>query len=492
MVERMTFTAGKNISGNIADIVCIILFVALLVSGIVFGAPLAATLACGLILLAGHAVFLRGLAPVRVARACGRGLKAASLIIVLFVLIGALTAVWRASGTIAQIVTVASYAASPATIAALTFVACLVTTVFVGSSFAVSSTVGVTCVMAGTVMGNDIALLGGAMLSGCFLGERMSPVSGSIALTAQISWVSKESLLTKTFPLSVAVSVLCVALYAGMGFSAFGFVSMDPSAFAWLQEGFNFGWFCFLPAVAMAVCAAARLDARIVLLASLLTAGVVAVLFQGMGVDQLIVSACFGFQPDNEVLRQAFSGGGVVSMVNAMLVVSISSCYAGILGETKMLSFAERGLAVLARKTTPHFSCFLASAVASAIGCNQTLAIMLAHQLCQGIDCGKEELARSIADTALVIAPAVPWSIAGMVPLAAVGADAASIPLSFALFLVPAGGLVLSIVSKKGRSLRDRRSLPSRFCDGVCVSPFVKKLLTNERRRVLKFRSTIE
>lgn len=440
---------GENKRRGIVDLACMILFSTLLIAGIALQAPLAATLACGLLLLVCHAVLLRKIALAQVARACGRGLKTASLVIVLFVLIGALTAVWRASGTIAQIVALASQVASPATIAALTLVACLVTTVLVGSSFAVSSTVGVTCVMAGTIMGNDIALLGGAVLSGCFLGERLSPVSGSVVLTSQITGVRKERLLAKTIPLSVAVFVTCVTLYASMGFVRFGFGSMDPSAFAWLQEGFFLGLPCLLPAAVMAACAAARLDARIVLLASLLSAGVVAVVFQGVGIEELLFSACFGFQPDNETVRQTFGGGGIASMVSAMLVVSISSCYAGILGETGMLSFAEEGLHALARKTSPHLSCLLASIATSSIGCNQTFAIMLAHHLCKGIDCSNEELAKGIADTALVIAPAVPWSIAGMVPLVAVGADATSIPFSFALFLVPVGGLLSSLAAKR-------------------------------------------
>lgn len=458
MVERMKTSASKTTNGNAADIVCMILFAAVLVAGVLIQAPLTATLACGLVLLAGHAVLVRRIGPAKVARACAKGVKTAGFVIGLFVLIGALTGVWRASGTIAQIVVLASFAASPATIAALTFVACMITTVLVGSSFATSSTVGVTCVMAGTIMGNDIAFLGGAMLSGCFLGERLSPVAGSVVLTSQLSGISKESLLAKTFPLSAAAFVACIALYAGAGFLEFGFAGMDPSAFAWLQDGFRLGWFCLVPAAVMAVCAIARLDARIVLAASLLSAGVVAVAFQGVSVQELIACACFGFQPQDAVLAQVFSGGGVVSMVNAMLVVAISSCYAGIIGETKMLSFAETGLRSLARKATPSLSCLLASVATSSIGCNQTLAIMLSHELCKEISCSKDELAKCISDTALVMAPAIPWSIAGMVPLVAVGAGATSIPFAFLLFLIPAGGLLASFASKRREARRCQRA----------------------------------
>ena len=59
------------------------------------------------------------------------------------------------------------------------------------------------------------------------------------------------------------------------------------------------------------------------------------------------------------------------------------------------------------------------------IACNQTLSIMLTHQLCKEGNPDNKRFAIDLENTAVVLAPLVPWSIAGAVPLAAVGAPIA-------------------------------------------------------------------
>lgn len=76
------------------------------------------------------------------------------------------------------------------------------------------------------------------------------------------------------------------------------------------------------------------------------------------------------------------------------------------------------------------------SVFASAIACNQTLAIILTHQLCQDTQPSREETAIALENTAVVVAPLIPWSIAGGVPLASAGAP--SRQHLFCLFPLPA------------------------------------------------------
>ena len=71
------------------------------------------------------------------------------------------------------------------------------------------------------------------------------------------------------------------------------------------------------------------------------------------------------------------------------------------------------------------------------ISCNQTLAIILTHQLGEYLEPDPQALAIDLENTAVVIAPLVPWSIAGAVPLAAVGAPAISIAAACYLYLIP-------------------------------------------------------
>ena len=82
------------------------------------------------------------------------------------------------------------------------------------------------------------------------------------------------------------------------------------------------------------------------------------------------------------------------------------------------------------------------------IACNQTLAIMLTHQLCPRGDGREKEVAIDLEDTAVVLAPLVPWSIAGAVPLATVGAPTNSLFFACFLYLLPMWRLVLEFGKK--------------------------------------------
>ena len=68
---------------------------------------------------------------------------------------------------------------------------------------------------------------------------------------------------------------------------------------------------------------------------------------------------------------------------------------------------------------------------------------MLTHDLCTGVRPDQEKLALDIEDSAIVIAPLIPWSIAGAIPLSVLGAAHASLIFAFFLYLLPASRLVL-------------------------------------------------
>ena len=71
------------------------------------------------------------------------------------------------------------------------------------------------------------------------------------------------------------------------------------------------------------------------------------------------------------------------------------------------------------------------------VACNQSLTILLVHQLCRDLRPDPSGLALDLEDTAVVVSPLVPWSIAGAVPLSAVGAPSLSMLLACYLYLLP-------------------------------------------------------
>ena len=88
-------------------------------------------------------------------------------------------------------------------------------------------------------------------------------------------------------------------------------------------------------------------------------------------------------------------------------------------------------------KITPFGTTLLTSVVTAAVSCNQTLSIMLTNQLCGENNPDKKEFALSLENSAVVVAPLLPWSIASAVPLAFIGAPTMSVCAAIYLYLLP-------------------------------------------------------
>ena len=104
---------------------------------------------------------------------------------------------------------------------------------------------------------------------------------------------------------------------------------------------------------------------------------------------------------------------------------------------------------MLASKTNAYTASLVTSVLTGVIACNQTLTILLTEQLCRDEYTVKEDFAIDLEDSAVVTAPLVPWSIAGAVPLASVGAPSAAVLTAFYLILLPLWRLVRGVQIQK-------------------------------------------
>ena len=132
-------------------------------------------------------------------------------------------------------------------------------------------------------------------------------------------------------------------------------------------------------------------------------------------------------------------------MVKVFCIVCLSSCYSGMFNGTGLLNGFRDGLTRLSGKILPFGSIFLTSVITVMVSCNQTLAIMLTQQLCVDVEPDPETMASHLENTTVVIAPLIPWSIAGAVPLATVGAPTACILTACYLYLLPVWNYLTAI-----------------------------------------------
>ena len=108
------------------------------------------------------------------------------------------------------------------------------------------------------------------------------------------------------------------------------------------------------------------------------------------------------------------NGGGVFSMMNVLTIVTISSSYAGLFQTTGLLRRMCQLVADLSDNSTPFFGVLITSMFTSMVSCNQTLAIMLTNDLCENAENSSSALALDIENSAVILAPLVPWSISNI------------------------------------------------------------------------------
>lgn len=418
------------------------IFAVLLLVCVVLDQSVLWALAAGFVLFFAYGV-RRGFAAREMLAAAVSGVKTVKNILISFVLIGMLTALWRAAGTIPVIVSWAVLAIRPQIFLLMAFVLNALVSVLTGTAFGTAATMGVICATMGAAMGQNVVLVGAAVLAGVYFGDRCSPVSTSALLVAELTGTNvlkniRNMLRTAAVPALVSCGVF---LLLGFGGSAGGAV---PDLAAVFARGFKLHWAAALPAAAILVLSACKVSTRNTLGASVLLALVLSVALQGVPLGSLPQLLVFGYQSADPELAAMLNGGGITSMLKVGMIVMISSTYSGMFKKTGLLNGLQKSIAALAGGVGTYGATLITAAIASMIACNQTLSILLTQQLCGKLRDDPSQAAIDLEDTAVVVAPLVPWSIAGAVPLTAVGAPTSSILLACFLYLLPAWRFVTS------------------------------------------------
>lgn len=366
------------------------------------------------------------------------GVKTAKNVLLTFLLIGVLTAVWRASGSIAFIVYHASKVCTPNGMLLVSFLLCCLISFLTGTSFGSAATMGVICMTMAKSMGISTTLEGGAILAGIYFGDRCSPVSTSALLVSEVTGTDLfDNLKQMAKSAWIPFGITCL-IYGGLGLSGQGAqegaVNTTREV---LARYYHLSLWTLLPVLCVLILSVKRVNVKITLGVSAICAGMISVLVQGLPVTELLRFAWSGFTAKEETVNRLMSGGGILSNLRVIGIVSISSCYAGMFQGTGFLAGIETAIGKWNEKITAFGTILVTAIVTAAIACNQTLSIMLTNQLCGGKNPDKKKFALALENTAVVIAPLIPWSIAGAVPLAAIGAPTASVCAACYLYLLP-------------------------------------------------------
>ena len=394
----------------------------------------------------GHSV--RDLTPMAM-----KGVKTIFGIAVVLALIGMLTGSWRASGTIARLVSDAAGFITPEWCLLAAFLLNGALSTLTGTAFGTVATMGVITMTMTDAMGINPVLSGGAILAGVFVGDRCSPVSTSAALVAVVTQTNLYTNLKLMLKSGTVPFIAASVLYAVLGFLMPG-KAVDTDVTAIFHEAFTLDLTTFIPAIVLLAFIFLKQSIRLTMIASTLSAVAVCWFVQEMPFETILQTLIFGFKPENTDIARMLAGGGLVSMLPVCVIILISSTYAGLLEGTGLIARLKRLIPTLAQKVTPFGAITITAVISAAVACNQVLAVMLTNQLCSDIRPDRQQMAIDLENTAIVIAPLIPWSIAGAVPIASVGAPTLCILAAFYLWFLPLWHWLVAIIEAKRQPVK--------------------------------------
>ena len=417
-----------------------------------FGVFLAGVVACLVLgrsliwaLLLGLALFSllglkKGFTPRQLAAMAWRQGRDSLIVVPVFLLIGMVTALWRASGTISFFLYYGLEGLRPASFLLVAFLLAAVLSFALGTCYGVTGTAGVVLITLARSGGVDLAVTAGAILSGAYFGDRCSPMSSCATLVAACTGTELYKNVREMLKTALLPTLLTVL--------AFGVLSrlhpiqrMDSVVLSALRENFDLHWTVLLPAVLMLVLPLAKVPVKWAMAASAATAFVLTVALQGLPVPEALRTAILGYAPRQAELAGILSGGGLVSMVTSGAVVFITSLYAGILEGLDALAPAKDWVERLSRRVGLFPAAVLVSTAVVSVFCNQAVMVMIDAQLLadsyEARGASRTELAMDIANSGVTIAGLVPWSIAITVPLSMLDVGTEAIPWCVLLYMIP-------------------------------------------------------
>ena len=374
-----------------------------------------------------------------------KGISLAMSAIMILLMVGALIGVWNMSGTIATVVYYGIKYINPSW---FYFAAALLTGIIgivTGSSWTTAATLGVAFIGMSRVIGASEAITAGAVISGAYFGDKMTPLSETTILTPQIVGSNVYDHIRSMAKISIPAYLIALAIFFFMGRSSGVDPAVDTSAaLAALSDVYNISLWNLLPIVVLLVLGIRKYPAFLSILIGTLVGGLVAVLTQTELViafaNDLSLSDPFamlkgiwvamgnGFvlesgYPEIDTL---FSGGGMDSMLTTVWLILGAMSFGAMM---EYGGFNERLITPVINKVKSDGGT-IAAVMLTSIGFNiiagdQYIAIVLPARMFmvtfrkRGLH--PEVLATAVENSGTVTSPLIPWNSCGAYMTATLG-----------------------------------------------------------------------
>jgi len=372
--------------------------------------------------------------------AIAANIKSIGTAILVLLLIGAIAGSWMVSGIVPTLIFYGLKVITPKFFLFAVCLICALVSLMTGSSWTTVATIGVAMTGIGMALGYSIGWTAGAVISGAYFGDKISPLSDTTVLASSATgtplFTHIRYMMITTTPSFVITCV--IFLVASLTHPVSNAVQVADVSSA-LSETFNISIFLLLVPVATGVLIAKKVPALLTLFLSALMAGVAALVAQPEIVSNIasvpqdsvplfkdyfkgLMISYYGetaIQTSNEALNALISTGGMTGMLSTIFLIICGATFGGSLTGSGMIQSITLRLMEMVKGRTSLVASSVATGVFSdMITGEQYLSIILTCGLFKDLykDKGYESrlLSRSVEDSATVTSVLIPWNSCGM------------------------------------------------------------------------------
>ena len=368
--------------------------------------------------------------------------------IVILLIIGILIGVWILSGVVPTMLYYGLKILHPKIFLPAALLICSITSLATGSSWGTSGTIGIALIGIGGGLGFPLPLVAGAVLSGAYFGDKMSPLSDTTNMapamvgTDLYTHIKHMSYTTGvSYGITLVIEIVLGFFYGG------GETNLESvnQILAGIDAQFSVNPLLLLPPVIIMVLAFRKIPAVPGIVIGILAAGVLGAIFQRNTFGSLLSAAYGGYASNSgvEAVDNLLTKGGFESMMYTISLVICAMMFGGIMEKTNQLRVVVSVILKKAQSTGSLITATILTAIGSnLILCDQYMSIVMTGKMYAQSYKDKglhpKNLSRAIEDSATVTANLVPWNSGGAYQAATLGVPTiAYLPFNFFCWITP-------------------------------------------------------
>lgn len=388
-----------------------------------------------------------------------RSISKVGVSLLILLMVGMLVGTWVKGGTIATLATYGLQLINPTFFLVITFVLCALTSLATGTSFGTIASVGLACLGVGVGFGVPEPIIVGAIVSGAFFGDKLSPLSDTTNVAAASVETPVFSHIKSMLYTTLPAALICIVVYQIINFGyTKGSADMVVvnEVVTTLSANYTISFLTLISPLFVIVASAKKMPTLIVLFLGMVISAITGMILQGISIMDVFTSAISGgaLNTGVAIVDKLTAKGGASGLYSTVALICLTTIMGGALEAGHVVSTLVKAMT---RKVKSIMGITIATMITNYVmigAASSSLVAMLITGKAYApayrkLRYSPNVLSRTLEDTGTLAMPLIPWTVAGVYVTGTLGVSYAYIPFCFLCFLCPIIAIILVAINKE-------------------------------------------